>query len=199
MLSAKRLERIFGCPCGWRGQPGQCAAFGSGLCDLCLAIGTIGVRAMARPVRAGRRYPGCVAAGLPACGCGPADLVAAPRPEGSCPGGRGGPSRPASANRPRPRLALAMIVTPLRAIPSMCWRFPVRTWPRPVGLARRRRAFNHYVKKVLTPGGYTPVAMPRWLCTLPYAPWARGPQGPHRRARGITGLPSVGRCATVVR
>ena len=27
MLSAKRLERIFGCPCGWRGRPGQCAAF----------------------------------------------------------------------------------------------------------------------------------------------------------------------------
>ena len=23
----ERLERIFGCPCGWRGRPGQCAAF----------------------------------------------------------------------------------------------------------------------------------------------------------------------------
>ena len=27
ILSAERLERIFGCPCGWRGRPGQCAAF----------------------------------------------------------------------------------------------------------------------------------------------------------------------------
>lgn len=24
---AERLERIFGCPCGWRGRHGQCAAF----------------------------------------------------------------------------------------------------------------------------------------------------------------------------
>jgi len=24
---AERLERIFGCPCGWRGRAGQCAAF----------------------------------------------------------------------------------------------------------------------------------------------------------------------------
>ncbi len=27
ILSAERLERIFGCPCGWTGWPGQCAAF----------------------------------------------------------------------------------------------------------------------------------------------------------------------------
>ena len=33
ILSAERLERIFGCPCGWRGRPGQCAAFRSRLCD----------------------------------------------------------------------------------------------------------------------------------------------------------------------
>jgi hypothetical protein len=30
MLSAERLESIFGCPCGWRGRHGQCAAFRSG-------------------------------------------------------------------------------------------------------------------------------------------------------------------------
>jgi integrase len=34
MLSAERLERIFGCPCGWRGRPGQCAAFRAGGCGL---------------------------------------------------------------------------------------------------------------------------------------------------------------------
>ncbi len=27
ILSAERLERIFGCPCRWKGRPGQCAAF----------------------------------------------------------------------------------------------------------------------------------------------------------------------------
>ncbi len=33
ILSAQRLERIFGCPCGWRGRPGQCAAFRPRACD----------------------------------------------------------------------------------------------------------------------------------------------------------------------
>ena len=31
---AERVERIFGCPCGWRGRPGQCAAFRPGRCDI---------------------------------------------------------------------------------------------------------------------------------------------------------------------
>src|SRR3974390_1180868 len=30
---AERLARIFGCPCGWRGRRGQCAAFRPGTCD----------------------------------------------------------------------------------------------------------------------------------------------------------------------
>ena len=34
ILSAERLERIFGCPCGWRGRPGQCAAFRPHRCDV---------------------------------------------------------------------------------------------------------------------------------------------------------------------
>jgi hypothetical protein len=33
MLSAERLERIFGCPCGWRGRSVQCAAFRPCACD----------------------------------------------------------------------------------------------------------------------------------------------------------------------
>jgi hypothetical protein len=39
MLAAERLEKIFGCPCGWRGRPGQCAAFRPGDCDILPAIG----------------------------------------------------------------------------------------------------------------------------------------------------------------
>jgi hypothetical protein len=30
---AERLERIFGCPCAWRGRPGQCAAVRPCACD----------------------------------------------------------------------------------------------------------------------------------------------------------------------
>ena len=45
---------------------------------------------------------------LPACGCGPADLVAAPSPEGSRPSGLGMPARPgvgAVPANPDPALA----------------------------------------------------------------------------------------------
>jgi hypothetical protein len=38
-IFAKWLERIFGCPCGWRGRPGQTAAFRPGVSDFPLAIG----------------------------------------------------------------------------------------------------------------------------------------------------------------
>ena len=41
ILSAERLERIFGCPCGWRGRPGQCAAFRPRRCDSSLATGRL--------------------------------------------------------------------------------------------------------------------------------------------------------------
>ena len=64
------------------------------------------------PARGGRpgrfscsRSSGCVAAGAACLRCGRADLVAAPRPEGSRPAGRGRPPAPKSASCPRPRLA----------------------------------------------------------------------------------------------
>ncbi len=41
---AERLERIFGCPCGWRGRPGQCAAFRPGDGDIFTAPGPLGAR-----------------------------------------------------------------------------------------------------------------------------------------------------------
>ena len=49
MLSAERLERIFGCPCGWRGRHGQCAAFRPGRCDILVAPCATGARVSAWP------------------------------------------------------------------------------------------------------------------------------------------------------
>jgi hypothetical protein len=47
---AERSERIFGCPCGWRGQPGQCAAFWSTRCDILPATGALGATLTAQAV-----------------------------------------------------------------------------------------------------------------------------------------------------
>jgi len=66
-----------------------------------------GARRTARPVRVVAIIGCALRRGLPACGCGPADLVAAPRPEGFRPGGRGRPPAPESASCLRPRPALA--------------------------------------------------------------------------------------------
>jgi hypothetical protein len=89
---------------------------------------------------------------LPACGCGRADLVAAPRPEGSRPAGRGRPPAPESARCPPPRRATGSVPAPARALPR-CFRvLRVRSWLGPDGLARRRRALE-VVKKVVTASG----------------------------------------------
>ena len=50
---------------------------------------------------------------LPACGCGPADLVAAPSPEGSRPSGLGMPPVPESARARRSCPALAKFLRQL--------------------------------------------------------------------------------------
>jgi hypothetical protein len=63
MLSAERLERIFGCPCGWRGRPGQCAAFRPGDRDCLAATGVLGVMLSARLALADVIIEACVAAG----------------------------------------------------------------------------------------------------------------------------------------
>ena len=66
-----------------------------------------GARRTARPVLAVAVIGCTLRRALPAYGCGPADLVAAPRPEGFRPGGRGRPPAPESASCPFPRSALA--------------------------------------------------------------------------------------------
>jgi len=61
ILSAERLERIFGCPCGWRGRPGQCAAFRPGDRAFSPATGASGARLKAWFLLAGAspgRYGG---------------------------------------------------------------------------------------------------------------------------------------------
>ena len=60
ILSAERFERIFGCPCGWRGRPGQCVAFRPRGCDF-PGDGATRVRLTAwssRPGAAPGRYGG---------------------------------------------------------------------------------------------------------------------------------------------
>jgi hypothetical protein len=61
-VCAKRLERIFGCPCGWRGRPGQCAAFRPGARDLLPGDRHTWRETTARPVRIARDSR-CVTAG----------------------------------------------------------------------------------------------------------------------------------------
>src|ERR1039457_3693753 len=59
-----------------------------------------GARRTVRPVLAVAVHLGALLRELPACGCGPADLVAAPSPEGSRPSGLGMPPAPESARCP---------------------------------------------------------------------------------------------------
>jgi hypothetical protein len=87
---AERLERIFGCPCGWRGWPGQCAAFRTRSRDFLTAPGTFDVRTGARPARAGTVTGGALEPVSPACGCGGSRPAAAPRPVGFRPQGAAG-------------------------------------------------------------------------------------------------------------
>jgi hypothetical protein len=123
MLSAERLERIFGCPCGWRGRPGQCAAFRPNPYDLSPGDRDPARGRLAPPSSRGRGHRVRVAAGLAACGGGPADLVAAPRPKGSRPSGRGRPpTRSRRAARDPARLCHVPHVALRNA--SMNSRFP---------------------------------------------------------------------------
>jgi len=59
-----------------------------------LAIGHLARGRLARPVPVVAVIGCALRPELPAGGCGPADLVAAPRPEGYRPGGRGRPPIP---------------------------------------------------------------------------------------------------------
>jgi hypothetical protein len=120
----------------------------------CQAIGTPGARR-----RTGQfsraRSSGCVAAGTGRQQVRPADLVAAPRPEGSRPSGRG---RPPARSRRAARDSRPAWPGPYAASrsTSMSLRFRVRSRPGPDGPARRRRAFKKlFVEKVVTGLGRT--------------------------------------------
>ena len=147
-------ERIFGCPCGWRGRPGQCAAFRPRRCDflpatvrLALACGLVvacgrGIGPIRRvPHAAGHRgrrarqlgTPG----GLPPIGRDESCRTAYGVPPGPDPGRL----RRATLAAPPPRLAA-----------------PASRAPRPGRQARRAAgAPLKIVKKILT-------ARPPWTC-----------------------------------
>jgi hypothetical protein len=117
------------------------------------------VLAVACVGRALRRVSACLRGGR-------ADLVAAPRPEGSRPAGRGMPPGRELALCPTlsawlPALSLA---ASSRA-PSMLSRFRVRTRLGPDGLACRRRALEA-VEKVVT--AREPAGEPAGYVTLGY-------------------------------
>jgi hypothetical protein len=50
-VCAERFEKIFGCPCGWRGRPGQCAAFRPARCEILMASGASTASALTWPWR----------------------------------------------------------------------------------------------------------------------------------------------------
>jgi hypothetical protein len=142
---AERLERIFGCPCGWRGRPGQCAAFRPSYCDIFTAIGAPGARVTAlavvlagaaagyggdrrRPVTGGAVRGSRRAVGLASEGRGEA---AAPQRRDP----RGEP-RPPTAGHPG------------RSFPSTAPARPRCSRPGPSGPARRRCALEAVAKVV---------------------------------------------------
>ena len=79
---------------------------------------------------------------LPACGCGPADPVVGPRPEGSRPSGRGRPPAPESVRCPSTPPGSGTSSRASSRCLSVVARSRVRTRPGPDGLARRRRALE---------------------------------------------------------
>ena len=147
---AERVERIFGCPCGWRGRPGQCAAFRPGVWDFspgdrCTWRKTTGP-ASSQSAGPTARYGGVRprhGAGHRRGGQRPATVRYRARGSGpGCPATCGeSPPHPWPLRRGTPPLVHA-----LRARPT----HPSRDRPGgPVGLARRRCALET-VEKVVT-------------------------------------------------
>jgi hypothetical protein len=87
----------------------------------------------------GRGCTGCaLRPEVPTCGCGRADLVAAPRPEGSRPAGRGMPPGPRVSAVPGfLRLAPGSVCVRQLALFFGAFAFRLRTRLGPPGLARR--------------------------------------------------------------
>jgi len=144
MLSAERSERIFGCPCGWRGRLGQCAAFRPGDCDLRTAMGALRASVTAWPAHSARhrgRYGGDWLRPVPGKLC-----AAAAAPVGLPPGRARAKLPPRNGETPATLAACGQLSRPLYS-PSVA-RACSRSRSRPSGLARRRCALDD-VKKVL--------------------------------------------------
>ena len=135
---------------GWRLRHRVRRALGRALDgDLCAARGCPARGGRSCRFSRSRRISRALLRGLPACGCGPADLVAAPRPEGSRPAGRGRPPAPQSARCPSPRPQLQALFSRQLAQSFDALAYPRPNRPGPDGLARRRRALEA-VEKVVT-------------------------------------------------
>ncbi len=149
MLSAERSERIFGCPCGWRGRLGQCAAFRPGDCDLRTAMGALRASVTAWPAHSARhrgRYGGdwlrpvpgklCAAAAAPV-GLPPGRARAMLPPRDGAP-----PGEPEPLTAGHPGVSLSPSVACVR--PSL-----LTAWPS--GPARRRSALETVEEVVTAP------------------------------------------------
>ncbi len=97
----------------------------------------------------GRGHRGALRCGLPACGCGPADLVAVPRPEGSRPAGRGRPPAPESARCPPTPSSAGTVLAAAHAVPRCSRVLASEHGQGRTALACRRRALEA-VEKVVT-------------------------------------------------
>jgi hypothetical protein len=114
-----------------------------------------GARRTVRSVLAVAVTVGALRRELPACGCGPADLVAAPSPEGSRPAGLGMPPAPESARCPPTPPGLWQGSRVSSRDPSVVSRSRVRTWPGRTALARPEGVpLKPLVEKVVTATGH---------------------------------------------
>jgi len=153
MLSAKRLEKIFECLCGWRGPPGQCAAFRS-------PMAVTFIRRSAAPGAsvtawscswgaASGRYGGDRLRPVPGKPCAAAAASAGPSSEGRERSCRSATARPRRPEPPMPGPPAANSLPRLLA--------PARVaGPGPSGVARRRCALE-YARHGRSLGGESPL------------------------------------------
>jgi hypothetical protein len=148
VLSAQRLERTFGCPCGWRGRPGQCAAFRPGACDF---PGVCATRSRPTPGPRGGRGTGQIRRVPHAAGHRGSRARQLGAPQGFRPKGATKAATPPTA-RPRSDPGRLWRDT-LAAHHSPDWPrpFPRDSRPCPSGVAHRRCALETVEKLVTGP------------------------------------------------
>jgi hypothetical protein len=149
------LERIFGCPCGWRGRYGQCAAFRPGELIFRPATGALGAmpdgpdQLVQRDTGTLRRGPVAAGGGDAVRGSRRGRRARVRRTRRSC--------RPATA-RPPATLAASPCHPGRSALPRLL--APTRVaWPWPSGVARRRCALDDR-EEVLTASTWRPSDRP---------------------------------------